>query len=113
MEIRTLDYRAGFRAIGNRCSSLRAALKRLARDGHLGQRKCAVTDHFAPLVVKAGSRARKALTFDGRPVPASRIWPHLDSPISELQAPSPEHAWLEVPAGMESEAAEICAELLR
>lgn len=101
MTIRQFKPRAGFRSIAPCCATLRAALERLARDGHLGQRKCAVSENFAPLVYKGG--------------PTRRVWQgdSVGARVTKsLGVPAPDFAWLEVPAGLETEAAAICEELL-
>jgi len=96
--------RAGYRSVCKASDSLQAAIERLAADGHLGRRKCIITKNFAAIVKRGASAGR------GGRVPTSRH-PHArhDSPLAGLEVAAPEYAWLEVPAGLEQEAADIVA----
>lgn len=101
MQIREKDRRAGFRAISHAWPTLQAALARLHRDGHLGQRCCIVAHNkrgYLPLVYKGGRVHR---VYQGQGVGA-RV-------VQSLGPKDSVHAWLDVPAGCTEEARRLCA----
>ena len=95
----------GFRAICPCVDTLTAAIDRLASDGHLGQRKCAVSKNrsgkWSVRVYKGGKTKR---VFQGDGVGA-RV-------TKSLGAKMPEHAWLEVPKGNVVDARHIVSGLV-
>lgn len=106
--------RAGFRSIAPRQSSLRAAINRLASDGHLGARKCIVTAGFAPLVQKGRVVGRKGSLSEKVAARQHSRHPYtgVGGAMQTLATASPQHAWLEVPPHLLADAREIVSELM-
>lgn len=106
--------RAGFRSIAPRQQSLRAAIERLAADGHLGQRKCIITDKFAPLAQTGRVTGRKGSLSEKVAARQHSRHPYtgVGGAMQTLATASPQHAWLEVPPHLLADAREIVSELM-